>query len=137
MKKAYPQKYKERITEIITSGDVTVNYMLYPGLKVHIISSPNALINEICDEFGVEIADVMSNKRNRKYVEVRFLLWYVLYKKGIVRTKVSLARIFNKHHATILHGLDQFEAWLEYDRRIQKIYKKIAKKYNIGELRPK
>jgi len=133
-KEIYPNKYKKAIKEIISNGEVKVNYMLYPGLRIHIIGSPDALIESICDEFDINIEDLKGNKRYRKYVEVRYLVYHLLYYKGIIKVKKNIGHLFNKHHSSIIHGMRQFEAWLEVDSKIQEMYRKIIKKYNLKEL---
>jgi chromosomal replication initiation ATPase DnaA len=130
-------EYSKDIQKIINCGDVKINYMVYPGLDISIISSPECLITEICKEFNLDIQRLKSKYRGKKYVETRYLLYYLLYYENIIKFKRNIGKLFNRHHSSVIHGLTTFTAWLEVDQEIQKMYKNVIKKYNLGDLGPK
>ena len=76
------------------------------------------IIEDVCKVYKIELADLMSNRRFRELVEPRQVLFYILHKKlKIKSTKVG--KMFNKNHATVLHGSNNIQNWMENDKELK------------------
>jgi|TARA_R110002124_G_scaffold4278_2_gene26189 hypothetical protein len=54
---------------------------------------------------------------------------YKILKEHSSMTSSFIGRQFNKTHATILHGLEEFPWMLKADREMEKVYRKILDKW--------
>ncbi len=70
-----------------------------------------ALIADVNEHFGVDIKD---RYRGVNYVEARNMYYHICY-KVFNMTLSEVGKTIDRNHATILHGLRQFEVWMEYD----------------------
>jgi len=70
--------------------------------------------NKIAEINHIEIKDLMSKVRRHELVRVRCMAYNMLYYKyGANLTEI--ARLFNRHHATIIHGLDTHKSLIDTD----------------------
>ena len=94
----------------------------------------------ICDdmELDFETAMFMIDKRTRKYKDSRQVYFYIK-KITTNETLMEIASFFDKHHASVLHGIKTISGLLEYDKYFQKVvdsiietlkYHKIERKKN-------
>jgi hypothetical protein len=72
------------------------------------------VIKKACEIFEVSIDDLNSKRRFRNIVEVRYVLFYIFHKK-LNYTLHQTSNIFNKNHATALHGCKVVKNISEYD----------------------
>lgn len=70
-----------------------------------------SLIADVNEHFGVDIKD---RYRGVNYVEARNMYYHICY-KVFNMTLSEVGKTIDRNHATILHGLRQFEVWMEYD----------------------
>tara|TARA_A200000159_G_C7254079_1_gene310103 strand:- start:320 stop:700 length:381 start_codon:yes stop_codon:yes gene_type:complete len=80
------------------------------------------ILKLVIDETGV---DVTSRKRDHKTVINR----WIYFKMASEFTNNSLHKIgaaINKNHATVIHGLKQFEFETQWDKDLQTQYERIA-----------
>ena len=76
--------------------------------------------------------DLNVDHRSRKaeYITARAICYKIL-KEQCDMTSSFIGRQFNKNHATILHGLEEFPWMLKADREMEKTYRKILNKWLI------
>ena len=80
------------------------------------------ILKLVIDETGV---DIISKKRDHKTVINR----WIYFKLASEFTNNSLHKIgaaINKNHATVIHGLKQFEFETQWDKDLQTQYERIA-----------
>lgn len=80
------------------------------------------ILKLVIDETGV---DITSRKRDHKTVINR----WIYFKMASEFTNNSLHKIgaaINKNHATVIHGLKQFEFETQWDKDLQTQYERIA-----------
>ena len=77
------------------------------------------IIEDVCKVYGIELYDLMSNRRHRILVEPRQVLFYILHKKLNIPC-VVVGKMFNKNHATVLHGAKNIKNWMENDKELSK-----------------
>ena len=73
------------------------------------------IIADVCNVYGIELNDLFSTSRFRILVEPRQILFYILHKKMNIPC-VKVAKMFNKNHATVLHGANNIKSFMEYDK---------------------
>lgn len=103
-----------------------MNYFVIPGLKGRNLVSENLradTLEKACVRYMklpyMEFLENI-NSRERSFATARFLCFYMLEAKNIM-DKISMARMYHKDHASIIHGLKTFKNLL-YVKRI-KIFK--------------
>jgi hypothetical protein len=75
-------------------------------------------------EYGYSVDD---KTRKRQVVEARAMFYYIL-KNFSNLTLAAIARTVNKNHATVLHGLRNFEVWREQNKYLEFAFKNIVYK---------
>ena len=88
----------------------------------------NQIIKDVQDETGI---DLLENTRQRENVYAR----NVVFKLARELTLLSLSKIgkaLNKDHATVIHGIKQFEVIRMYEPQFYAVYLNIKGKYETG-----
>tara|TARA_R110002020_G_scaffold2532_3_gene12142 strand:- start:3500 stop:4108 length:609 start_codon:yes stop_codon:yes gene_type:complete len=107
-----------------------INPYLIPGLKrFEFAEKPPVLdkqsvIDVICDYFHVSLDILSSKTRKREICEPRQITMYLLRKHTSLTCK-SIASIFSKDHATVIHGCKSISNLIQVDRELKK---------NIGKI---
>jgi len=87
-------------------------------LPVVSISNDN-IIDITCDYFKVKKSSLLSKDRYQKLVELRYMISHIIYNNPLKEETITLNQIGkilgNKHHSTIIHGLQCVEDWFETD----------------------
>lgn len=73
----------------------------------------NFLVEVTCKEFGVNPDDLSESTRKRGVVIARYVVFYVLYHTLGHVSLASVGGLFNKDHATVVHGMKQIDLILE------------------------
>lgn len=105
-----------------------INYYTYPGVtrpaQGTIRMTPQRIINIICNYFGVSDNDVKSKDRRREFTEPRHISWHFLTTKaGMYQRQVG--ELFDRDHATILHGARCVTDRMSVDSRFRDIVAEI------------
>jgi chromosomal replication initiation ATPase DnaA len=61
------------------------------------------VIDQICAEYGVSVAEVLGNSRIHDYVYARQACFFALQKVGLSSTQIG--RLMNRDHSTVLYGI--------------------------------
>lgn len=93
-------------------------YQLLP-LKERILES-------VADEFGIQPDKLKSVTRITEIVRAREVCWLVMNREGF--NKSEIARFFDKHHTTVMHGLRQIEGECEVDGDLSNIVSRVLRK---------
>ena len=76
-------------------------------------------VNKILSkEYDVGVNDLFGISREHHITKVRFMAWYIL-KNNYSMGFSTIARLFNKDHSTIMHGIRQVEL-LELQKEMYK-----------------
>ena len=103
---------------------------VYPGID----TAPGDVdvanfLSSIAANYSLKVADILSPSRKQQLVEVRQVVWYILYhqeKKNYTR----IGRMFKRDHATILYGVKKVESLRAIgDFQISNHYKTISTIY--------
>lgn len=79
---------------------------------------------------------ITSKTRKRKYVEAR-AIYYKLLRKNTRSSLHYIANTLGMNHATVIHGLNQLEDWIEYDKQLKTDYTILNRRLeNAMELNP-
>jgi len=76
------------------------------------------IIEDVCKVYNIELADLMSKARHRILVEPRQVLFYILHKKMNIPC-VKVGKMFNKNHATVLHGANNIRTFMENEKDLR------------------
>lgn len=91
-----------------------MNYMSRVGITYVKICNQD-IINKVCEHFDINEEQLKSKRRNRELVDARGIIMYLLHKyKG--QTSTSVAKLFGKNHATVLHQSRKIEGYMDVDR---------------------
>lgn len=64
-------------------------------------------IEQVCSEFNISRQTLISDKRNRDIVDLRFVCYYVISTNNPGITRRVVGRYFNKNHSTVYHGIQE------------------------------
>jgi chromosomal replication initiator protein len=98
-----------------------MNYWIAPSFEYNKRSNnimTDNLIKDVCEEYGIEMDDLFSKSRYRILVEPRQVLFYILHKKLNIPCQ-KVGKMFDKNHATILHGANQIKNFMEFDKPLR------------------
>ena len=82
----------------------------------------NNIINCVSQSLQVSREELFSEDRSRPVSDARMICYLLLFNNVKYISKSQIGRIFNRHHSTIIHGLDQAASLLETDREFQQNY---------------
>ena len=92
------------------------------------------LVKELVEDYYK--LKITSKSRRRKYVEAR-AIYYKLLRKNTRSSLQYIANTLGKNHATVLHGINQLEDWIEYDKQLKTDYIILNRRLaNAMELNP-
>lgn len=80
------------------------------------------ILKLVIDETGV---DITSRKRDHKTVINRWI-YFKLASEFTNNSLHKIGAVINKNHATVIHGLKQFEFETQWDKDLQTQYERIA-----------
>lgn len=66
----------------------------------------------------------LSKTRKREYIELRSIL-YTLLRDNLYMTYPQIAQVFNKNHATIIHGQKEYPYMVRYNPQMSSLRQKI------------
>ena len=96
------------------------------------------LYKMICDEMEIDFITAMDmmHKRTRKYKDSRQVYFYI---KRITTNEplMEIGSYFEKHHASVMHGIKTISGLLEYDKYFQKIIDSLMEKLRYHKIERK
>ena len=72
------------------------------------LESATEMVKKICDKINITYEEMKSSTRIQEVVSARQSIWYI-FNKEYGMTFTSISKIFNKNHATIIHGVKKVE----------------------------
>lgn len=95
----------------VNNSVMNISPYAIPGI---VKSNPTSelIINYVCDYFGQRKEDIKGTKRNRDYVTPRHIAMYLI-KIKTSQPVVSIAKIFNKDHTSVLHAMTKINGFIE------------------------
>jgi chromosomal replication initiation ATPase DnaA len=108
-----------------------INYWIIPAVAKKNIQFKSSRIDEVIEETCIAYKiskDALYRKTKlRMYVEPRQVIFYILHKKFDIQLQ-KIGFMFNKHHATILHGANNIENIIPFDHELKEKINKIINK---------
>lgn len=96
------------------------------------------LAQQIIKTINTELqVDLRSSKRTRELVYMRYVCYHVIRKRFPLLTLIAIGNLFNKDHATVIHGLEMYESLKNYDdfaqieRKVMETVKYYPKNSNV------
>jgi hypothetical protein len=80
----------------------------------------------ILEETGIDIADKIRTRTNVEYRSLYFLIVKNLEPKLSLR---EIGEAVNKDHATVIHGINQYEIFIKYNKDLENIRTRVLLKY--------
>lgn len=122
---------KNRLS-LLAKKYVMENEKLTPAeIKIIWKNSKEEILTNVCSQFNADKDIIVTKMRIRKYVEIRYLFWFLMKNKHPKITTAYLGRIFEKDHATVCYGLGKICDWLE----TSKIFRaNVGVYYDVDEL---
>lgn len=66
-----------------------------------------------CKALNVPYNDLVGHTRSQYLVDARYICYLQLLQRGKNIKRIRIARIFKRHHTSVLHGVAQANTWLE------------------------
>lgn len=79
--------------------------------------------------------DINENKRNREIVEARAIYYKILREIDKNRTLKSIGETVGKDHATVLHSLKHYDAFVQHNKSMSLYKDEILRKLNFEPLK--
>ena len=86
--------------------------------KLPLLDSNETVIWKISQITGVKVADIMSKSKVAEISIARFACFYALRKINLL-TLAQIGRVFNRHHSTIIYGINAFETQASFKHNIE------------------
>ena len=87
----------------------------------------DALDNAISEVFGNNLDYYLTPCRKREIADVRMMSFLVLRQKGMSYQEIG--RTLGKHHTSVIYGVRQAEAHIQYDKRFRHDYNQLKKAF--------
>ena len=107
--------------KIVRTMEKKITYFAAPAIlskkQPNDVKTEN-IIADVCEVYGIELSDLMSKARHRILVEPRQVLFYILHKKMNIPCE-KVGKMFNKNHATVLHGANNIKQFMKYEKHLR------------------
>lgn len=92
-----------------------------PGIRE--VSTPESILNQVCELYGEDPSHVMSLNgfRGRPYVEIRQVVMTIMWYKT-KRSRASIAAFFGIDHATASHAHKTIRNIFNTDKRFRQFF---------------
>ena len=125
------QKVSEsRIRELETEVQKLKIQLINPATPPNANKELLAILKAVSEVSMVTLGDLVGPERKRSISVVRFCFMYIA--KEYEFTHAEIGRFINRDHSTVIHGVKNYESWLElkykYETRIYKDAKKILER---------
>ena len=102
-----------------------MNYMSRVGIEFKTVGSKSEtsishLIAKVCNHFDITKNELLGRVRERRMVEARGILSYILLNKRHI-TSVECGRILKRSHASILHHSKKVEGFICFDADYKRV----------------
>ncbi len=84
----------------------------------------------IFNELGI---DVVINTRQRSLVEARCLYYVILFELTPRQSLIKIGKSVGRNHATVIHGMKQYESFCFYNKELDLVKNKILSLYKNFE----
>ena len=85
-------------------------------------------------QFSSGLHDLKAKTRRREYVDARRIAYYILRNVHGFSFQ-SIAKEFDKNHASVIHGIKDFDFLLKPDKSLHEIYNKSCNRIAQGDIR--
>lgn len=82
----------------------------------------DSILTKVSEALSVDKDLLLGDERSRSTSDARMICYMLLFNNVNYISKSQIGRIFNRHHSTIIHGLEQAKSLLETDRDFQQKY---------------
>ena len=96
-------------------------------IKTYKTALLDALDNAVMEVFGNNLDYYLTPCRKRGIGDVRMMSFLVLRQKGMSYQEIG--RTLGKHHTSVIYGVRQAEAHIQYDKRFRYDYNQLKKAF--------
>tara|TARA_Y100001951_G_C11267695_1_gene256692 strand:- start:689 stop:1030 length:342 start_codon:yes stop_codon:yes gene_type:complete len=87
------------------------------------------LITVVCDVFLVSPEEIWGYRGSERAIWARMLMYKMTYAK--LQNKKEVARMFGKHHASVVNGLVKLNWYVQQIVRLKNLCEEVGKRLNI------
>jgi len=88
--------------------------------QVHAIPSEQAVLQAVCQRFGLSTQDILGDQRSREVLMARQIAMYLLREKAQLPLQ-QIGQMFGKNHSTVLHAYNRVKTSLNKDKELTSI----------------
>lgn len=88
--------------------------------QVHALPSEQAVLQAVCQRFGLTTQDILGDQRSREVLMARQIAMYLLREKARLPLQ-QIGQMFGKNHSTVLHAYNRVKTSLNNDTEITNI----------------
>ncbi len=88
--------------------------------QVHAIPSEQAVLQAVCQRFGLTTQDILGDQRSREVLMARQIAMYLLREKAQLPLQ-QIGQMFGKNHSTVLHAYNRVKTSLNKDKELSSI----------------
>ena len=93
--------------------------------------TPDKIINIVSKTYKITESQIIGSSRQETIALARHIAMYLIRNKIINITLIEMGAVFgNRHHTTIMNGVEKIEKRLKVDKNLQTIMEKIEKELN-------
>lgn len=114
----------------LSLAEYALRDIIFPNQKK--VITPEFIIDIVAEHFSLDVHDIMSPKRDKNIAVPRQIAMY-LSRKYTNLSSTDIAKIFDRDHTTVLHGIGNIENKIKSDADLANKIDIIIKKLNIEE----
>ncbi|GIV14677.1 MAG: chromosomal replication initiator protein DnaA [Armatimonadota bacterium] len=88
--------------------------------QVHAVPSEQAVLQAVCQRFGLTTQDILGDQRSREVLMARQIAMYLLREKAQLPLQ-QIGQMFGKNHSTVLHAYNRVKTSLNKDKELTSI----------------
>jgi chromosomal replication initiation ATPase DnaA len=134
------KELKERIeNQILIKSNQKIKAEIYKinQVKGYDLSKfRDVILSAIDKELGIGTFKILGTRRDTSIVEARYIAYAIIKHRNRYITLKEIAACLSeipKHHTTIIHGLQNFEYFIETDKRFKEKYLKVIERIKVIE----
>jgi hypothetical protein len=93
----------------------------YIGLDVVRKIGIERVLSVVCEHTGVTRDEMISQTRAAEIVAARHAFCYLAYHAINNHTLKEIGKVINRDHATVLHGKNKIQDFIDFDKRVKKL----------------
>ena len=76
----------------------------------------------VCYEFGLTLYQLHSKSRKGDIPTARSMCWLLIKRRKFNMGLIAMGNLYNKHHATVIHGIKQLQGRMMWEKDLKRKY---------------